>query len=99
MAPAARAAVEERKSRRVELKRGMAGSSGIFGRGRPTRFCPVTLRAANTRIFTAGWASVNTPWYDNVTRLGLQYTGGDISQYMVEEARKEAAQKGTLPGR
>ena len=27
----------------------------------------------------------------NITRLGLQYTGGDISSSMIEEARKEAA--------
>lgn len=27
----------------------------------------------------------------NITKLGLQYTGGDISRYMIEEARKEAA--------
>jgi ubiquinone/menaquinone biosynthesis C-methylase UbiE len=30
---------------------------------------------------------------DNITRLGFQYTGGDISQSMIEEAKKEAADK------
>jgi ubiquinone/menaquinone biosynthesis C-methylase UbiE len=28
---------------------------------------------------------------DNITKLGLQYTGGDISPHMIEIARKEAA--------
>jgi ubiquinone/menaquinone biosynthesis C-methylase UbiE len=28
---------------------------------------------------------------DNITKLGFQYTGGDISPHMIEEARKEAA--------
>jgi ubiquinone/menaquinone biosynthesis C-methylase UbiE len=28
---------------------------------------------------------------ENITKLGFQYTGGDISPHMIEEARKEAA--------